>query len=70
VKKEVLVYTCDNCPAEGESENPKSWKKPLPYGWVDLNVVSNDGVLISKHLCPECFMSVTVALQERTGETK
>ncbi|QFG08733.1 hypothetical protein PBI_INGRID_61 [Arthrobacter phage Ingrid] len=70
VKKEVVFYTCDNCPAEDEAENPKSWKKPLPVGWVDLNVVSNDGVLVSKHLCDTCWTIVHEALIKREEEAK
>lgn len=69
-KREVITYTCDVCPAEDISESniDGDWKKPMPKGWVDLNVVSNDGVLHSKHLCPKCYMSITAALLEREAE--
>lgn len=70
--KEVVVYSCDICPAEAPSESmvTNDWRTPLPKGWVDFNVISNEGVLHSKHLCPECYMSVTSALLEREGEIK
>lgn len=67
VQKKVVVYTCDNCPAEGtpEGTDGKDWKKPLPLGWVDMNVVSNDGVLMSHHLCPDCFSVALKAMIRR-----
>ncbi|UGL63323.1 hypothetical protein SEA_TOKKI_63 [Arthrobacter phage Tokki] len=63
--KEVIVYTCDNCPAEGTPEG-KDWKKPLPKDWADMNIVTNDGVLMSNHLCPECLSVAIKALRRRT----
>lgn len=69
MKKEVIVYTCDSCKDEAESESnkPKDWKRPLPYGWVDINVVSNDGVMANMQLCDDCWAAITVALSDRTN---
>jgi hypothetical protein len=68
--KKVIMYTCDICPAEEESLESITgdWRQPLPEGWVDLNVVANDGVRHSKHLCPKCYMSITAAILEREAE--
>ena len=69
-KREVITYTCDICPAEEESleSTTGDWRQPLPKNWVDLNVVANDGVRHSKHLCPKCYMSITAAILEREAE--
>lgn len=61
--KEVIVYICDNCPAEGE---PESKKKILPKGWAEMTIITNDGELMNNHLCPNCLSVAIKALRRRT----
>ncbi|QFG09166.1 hypothetical protein PBI_SPORTO_59 [Arthrobacter phage Sporto] len=59
MKKEVVVYTCDNCKDRVEVE-----KMELPEGWGDI-IMQVNGHTHTLDLCTLCIKGVGNALGER-----
>lgn len=59
MKKEVVIYTCDNCKASKEVP-----KEKLPEGWGDI-IMQVNGHTNTLDLCVECVTAIGNALGER-----
>lgn len=63
MKKEVVVYTCDNCKKKADAVD-SVFNGSLPEGWVDIKWRTNSGT-VQQDLCTDCFIGIGNALGER-----
>lgn len=59
MKKQVVIYTCDNCKANKEVP-----KEGLPEGWGDI-IMQINGHTNTLDLCVDCIVVLGNALGER-----
>lgn len=74
MKKEVVVFVCDNCQAPGDPvELTKELKKVkvfFPLGWVGLLRLINEGSAKKLLLCADCDKAIDKALAQRRQRNK
>lgn len=63
MKKEVVVYTCDNCKTKKDGVD-SVFNGALPEGWVEIKWRTNTNA-VQQELCTDCFVAVGNALGER-----
>lgn len=70
MKKEVIVFTCDNkCGKSGAVADEDFFEaKPLPKGWSRLVATWNGGTVFNLELCDSCMTAVGNALESRRQE--
>lgn len=67
MKKEIVVFECDNCHAPG---SPEVQTDPLPKGWTEITMVDDQNRSTKLQICTLCHIAVGNALGVRQNESR